>query len=293
MQTKQYKWTLRKGSRKEICPNCGKKRFVPYVLAADGVTMAGAEFGRCDREQECGYIRYPEGDTPLVVDKPAPVPKPTLHYIGEVRQVGQYNSPLYRYLCRVMGVCDALVAFLDYKVTETPAGDVVWWQIAADGEVRTGKVMKYGENGHRVKYADYAVGWAHKNPQFRDLFVGEELRQCLFGEHLLTARPDDLVAVVESEKTAVFMSRYIPDIVWVATGGAQGIKNAERLQVLQGRRVILIPDEGQYYAWLKVANLYGWHCDNIAAEMMTESGCDIMDIVLNELQLCGLVNLTA
>ena len=64
--SEQYKWSLRKGGKKERCPQCGKLRFVPFVLTADPTVKAGTEYGRCDREQSCGYFRYPGGEVKAV-----------------------------------------------------------------------------------------------------------------------------------------------------------------------------------------------------------------------------------
>ena len=36
-----YKWMLRKGGKKERCPQCGRMRFVPFVLTADPSVKAG------------------------------------------------------------------------------------------------------------------------------------------------------------------------------------------------------------------------------------------------------------
>ena len=54
-----YKYTLDKSSKKFYCPRCGKKRFVKYIAVETGEYAAGS-FGRCDREQECGYYLYPK-----------------------------------------------------------------------------------------------------------------------------------------------------------------------------------------------------------------------------------------
>ena len=45
------------------------------------------------------------------------------------------------------------------------------------------------------------------------------MTQCLFGEHLLTRYPERIVALVEAEKTAVIGAGFIPEYVWLATGG--------------------------------------------------------------------------
>ena len=274
---KTYKWQLRKGSRKEYCPNCGQKRFVPYVLSSDGVTLAGAEFGRCDREQNCGYQRYPDGERYTVSEPQKIQPRPRLEYASNDLHVST-DSNLFEWAAGLLGLSDAVLAWSDYNVG-CIGGRVIWWQIDREGVVRAGKVMSYRSDGHRDKSDQWGVTWAHKHPQLKQSFRGEELQQCLFGEHLLTSNQNKPVALVESEKTAVVMSRLIPEYVWLATGGSQGIKSNERLAPLAGRTVLLIPDNGQYYAWKRAAEQYGWGIwDGLENDAPFE-GADILDIV--------------
>lgn len=273
---KTYKWQLRKGSKKEYCPNCGQKRFVPYVLASDGVTLAGAEFGRCDREQNCGYQRYPDGERYAVAEPQKIQPRPRLEYTGDLHV--STDSNLFEWSCGLLGLNDAVLAWSDYNVG-CIGGRVIWWQIDRDGVVRAGKVMSYRSDGHRDKSDQWGVTWAHKHPQLKQSFNGEELQQCLFGEHLLAANPEKPVALVESEKTAVVMSRFIPEYIWLATGGSQGIKSNERLAPLIGRKVFLIPDNGQYYSWLRVAEQYGWDIWDGMERDVPFDGADILDII--------------
>ena len=93
------------------------------------------------------------------------------------------------------------------------------------------------ETGHRVKEPQAFVSWAHSEMKLQDF----HLKQCLFGEHLLK-KSSSPVMLVESEKTAVVMSHFIPDYIWLATGGKNGCFNSEAMQVLKGREVTLIPD---------------------------------------------------
>lgn len=273
---KTYKWQLRRGSRKEICPNCGQKRFVPYVLASDGVTLAGAEFGRCDREQNCGYQRYPDGERYTVAEPQKIQPRPRLEYVGDLHV--STDSNLFEWACCLLGLSDAVLAWSDYNVG-CICGRVIWWQIDREGVVRAGKVMSYRPDGHRDKSDQWGVTWAHKHPQLKQHFEGEELQQCLFGEHLLAANTKKPVALVESEKTAVVMSRFFSEYVWLATGGSQGIKSNERLAPLVGRKVLLIPDNGQYYAWKRAAEQYGWDIWNGLECDKPFEGADILDII--------------
>lgn len=274
---KSYKWQLRKGSKKEICPNCGRKRFVPYVLSSDGVTLAGFEFGRCDREQNCGYQRYPNGERYMVAEPVKIQPRERLEYASDDLHIST-DSSLFEWAVGLLGLNDAVLAWSDYNVG-CIGGRVIWWQIDREGIVRTGKVMAYRSDGHRDKSDQWGVTWAHKHPQLKSLFRGEDLQQCLFGEHLLASNSNKPVALVESEKTAVLMSRFMPEYVWLATGGSQGIKSNERLAPLIGRKVFLIPDNGQYYAWKRAAELYGWNIwDGLERDTPFE-GADILDIL--------------
>lgn len=53
-----YKYTLDKGSKKFLCPNCTKKTFVKYI-DTETRNYLSDEFGKCDREQNCNYHKAP------------------------------------------------------------------------------------------------------------------------------------------------------------------------------------------------------------------------------------------
>lgn len=282
MERKGYKWQLLKGSTKEVCPACGKKRFVPYVLAADNTTRAGELFGRCDREVECGYHRYPDGVRVADCVKREPTPtKPMLQYTGSLYVT--HGDTLFGWASSIVGEEAARAAWDRYKVGCTHDGRTIWWQVDTDGVCRGGKIMRYGSDGHRVKAEnEWAVLWAHADRWFKPMHTGEELHQCLFGAHLLNEEREKVVMVVESEKTAVLMSVFQPDRLWVATGGVGGIKSIERMAVLNGRRVCLVPDDGCYFDWLRFAKRYGWAIDDVAEREGVFKGCDILDIRIAE-----------
>jgi hypothetical protein len=78
----------------------------------------------------------------------------------------------------------------------------------------------------------------------------------LFGEHLLIDKCKP-VAIVESEKTAIISSIYLPQFIWLAFGGI-GF-NIDKCSILKGRTVTLFPDlskpkEGQLTAFEKWSN---------------------------------------
>ncbi len=132
-------------------------------------------------------------------------------------------------------------------------GATVFWQIDMSGGIRSGKIMLYNpETGRRVKEPHSHIMWMHKKLKIDDY----NLRQCLFGEHLLNLNPGKPVGIVESEKTAIIASAYLPDLVWVATGGKEGLSD-DKCRSLAGRDVILYPDlskDGKtYQKWFKKA----------------------------------------
>jgi len=74
------------------------------------------------------------------------------------------------------------------------------------------------------------------------------LAQCYFGEHLLTVDPRKPVALVESEKTAIIASVYLPQFNWLAVGSLTNL-NREKFRPLAGRKVALWPDLNCFDRW--------------------------------------------
>lgn len=271
---KSYKWMLRKGSKKEICPQCGQRRFVPYVLTADGVTLAGPALGRCDREQNCGYQRYPDGvkKDPQPIDNYKPATQPI---VFDSRIVKPRRSALFDFAYRLIGV-DAYAVWERYKI-DAIGKATIFWYFDANGLCRGGKEICYKADGHRDKSVFPPVCWAHKDTRFNGTYSGDTLLQPLFGEHLLNERPNGTVAIVESEKTAALMSAFEPNTIWLACGGSQGLKRADKLKVLKGRKVVLIPDNAQYYNWKNTAEANGWKIIDFIEKHPMFEGCDILD----------------
>ena len=201
-------------------------------------------------------------------------------------------NPLYRYFTKVMGKENVDKLFSLYRVGTSKrwGGATVFWQTDRDGNVRAGKIMGYDAvTGHRIKEPFNQVSWVHsvrKVPDFR-------MKQCLFGEHLLSdtsaamsAKP---VAIVESEKTALVAAHFIPDFIWLATGGMHGCFNGEAIQVLDGREVILFPDLKATEEWRQRLLMLESFCrratcsdllERIATNEQRSQGLDIADFLL-------------
>src|SRR5690606_28457213 len=117
-------------------------------------------------------------------------------------------------------------------------GATVFWQIDYSGQVRSGKVMAYDSlTGKRLKKPFNYITWVHKILKITDF----HLEQCYFGEHLLSENLNSLVAIVESEKTAIIASLYFPEFIWIAAGSLNNI-SVQRSNALYQRDIVLFPD---------------------------------------------------
>jgi hypothetical protein len=68
--------------------------------------------------------------------------------------------------------------------------------------------------------------------------------QCLYGLWHLPKKPDALVLLCESEKTAIIGSFMMPEFCWIATGGTNGL-SAEKTPALAERRVLICFDSDE------------------------------------------------
>ena len=174
-----------------------------------------------------------------------------------------------------------------YQLGVTKSGDVIFFQIDKEGRCRTGKVMKYDPvTGHRIKddSSKCPITWIHALIKRKGLLPEEwELTQCLFGEHLLSLYPDRTVALVESEKTAVICAGFIPEHVWLATGGKTSLGN--KLEVLSGRKVVACPDVDAYGFWREHLAIYpnikvSDYLQHIVGDNPSFSHMDLADLIL-------------
>ena len=107
----------------------------------------------------------------------------------------------------------------------------VFWSINRAKKVQKAKVSYYKPNGRRTNR--FKVPYKNEDGYY----------SCLFGEHLLDVieNKEKAVMLVESEKTAIVCAMHYPEYIWLAYGGITALTN-EKIQVLIGRKVILIPD---------------------------------------------------
>lgn len=123
-------------------------------------------------------------------------------------------------------------------------------------------------NGKRIKEPYNHIQWAHKALQYTDY----KLKQCLFGEHLLRIN-DKTVAIVESEKTAIIASAFMPDFIWLATGSLNNL-SADKCRVLKGRKVILFPDLNAFDKWTAKAKEMAHPSSLLVSDLLERNASD-------------------
>ena len=199
---------------------------------------------------------------------------------------------LFAFVAAIIGSDEAQRLMEMYRVGTSKHwhGATVFWQIAADDNVRGGKIMLYDRlTGHRVQEPFPHINWVHsvlKLPDFK-------LTQCFFGEHLLPYIRDKPVAIVESEKTAILATHYLPQYLWLATGGKCSCLTREAIQALRGREVMLAPDLNATDDWRKKLMLFDdsgikatlfESLEQMATDEQREQGLDIADFLCQRVQ---------
>lgn len=164
-----------------------------------------------------------------------PKPLPTSYIDENIMRSSQkcYEANnLFLFLSSQFGETATLSLMEKYHVGTSKhwTGATVFWQVDNQGKVRTGKVMLYNpETGKRVKEPYSHVSWVHSLIPHMDF----NLCQCFFGEHLINVAKTKPIALVESEKTALIASYYLPQFIWIASGGKNGCFNTKSLSVLK------------------------------------------------------------
>ena len=278
-----FKYSLLKKG-KAICPECGRKTFVLYIDNNTGKPLHSAT-GKCDRADNCGCHYTPKqyfNDNNILFNKENYIPvkpmfkpqcKPSYVDVELLKQsLRDYEeNGLIRYLYGIIGAeaVNEVISRYFIGTSKHWSSSTVFWQIDMNGKIRAGKIMQYdSRTGKRVKQPINKISWVHtalKLPNFH-------LSQCLFGEHLLRDNTK-MVAVVESEKTAIIASIYLPDMIWLACGGC-GNLSMKFCKSLKSRNVVLFPDAGKYNEWSGKAKALSTFCSISVSSLIEEKASD-------------------
>lgn len=331
--TTAYRYRLQRYAgpkSRTTCPDCNQPRcFTRYVDTNTGDILPD-EYGRCNRETNCGYQFNPytrpangglsfamaieRNDLPTTYAAPRPAHiAPTVPAVLSIpaavyrAAIGHYEGNTLAQLLRQhfgLGVADELLKRFQLGTSSYWPGACVFWLIDEQGRARGGQVVLYDETGHTVKHPHRHTTWAHTALAHTHEQHGQPLptwlteyaahgqkSPCLFGlPQLANAPAGKPVALVESAKTAMFATPYMPDYIWLATMGLSFL-TADRLEPLRNRRIVLWPDAGALDKWQgKAAELRGLgfkvevsdKLEKLLTPAEYEAGNDLADVLLND-----------
>jgi hypothetical protein len=304
---------LRKGSKKDVCPNCFQKRFVPYVDEnGEPAPHDGQPFGRCDRQNKCGFHRKPweHGDADgwrrhAVVSQPPRVVRKQKKYMN-AGLIAEHDRPntFTNWIHDAFGadVLANLKQRFDMGTLQMHGREyAIFWQTDEHGNIHTGKAIPYEvRNGEprRVRTGFGGAFWMHKT--LKPAPSHEEWTQRPFGLRQLEQMPGATVGVVESEKTAVLCAAVMPALAWVAVGGCANLTAYDNectvIEALKGRRVLLFPDSDAVEDWATKADVLAQNGFDVTVDVQwmealtpdqRAEGLDLGDVVCMTLKREG------
>ena len=283
------------------CPKCEKNHQFTRYIDQETNTYLSNEVGICNRIDECGYHFTPKqySDknglmTPYFINRPRieSAPQPISFIDDKIfkETLAAFDENCFiQYLHSIFDTKTVNILIQEYHIGTSKVwkgGTTIFWQVDRKSGIRTGKLIKYDSvTGKRLKVPFIHTNWVHSILKLKDF----NLKQCFFGIHLIDIYPNKTIGIVESEKTAIIASVYFPEIVWIASGGADGI-NKEKVKDLVGRKVILFPDTSNeskiLKKWEQKANEFGFELSSFTEEYAIDQklkpGLDIADLIIHE-----------
>lgn len=265
---KTYKFKLDKSSKKYLCPSpgCGKKTFVRFVDSVTG-ELQPEHYGRCDREEKCGYYLYPKSDwfDSATFSKSLAIRRETRPQ-KEKRQLfipwealkttlgGYSECSFFNYLSN-KGVPDNLLEeiismyLLGTIQSGYLRGALTIPYINENDQVAFVQVKQFDEQNKTIKTSALHSLLKDKpgNQWIEEYEQNEKRVSCFFGAHLLKKYPRNPIALVEAPKTAIYGTCYygVPkddnDLLWLAVYNKSSLTE-DKFKVLKGRNIVVFPD---------------------------------------------------
>lgn len=288
------RYTLDKSSKKHLCPQCNKKRFVLYIDIETNEYLP-AKYGRCDRLDNCAYHLNPYKDNYLnsgsIENKQAndwkPKPKPKTFYFDletfkQTLKPERYDVNIFiqnlvkrvKYPFDVEDITKVIeLYYLGTVSNGYRAGANTFPFIDIDGNIRAIQVKQFDNNNHTTG-TDFlhSIIEKHHNrnktplPAWLKAYNNNESKvSSLFGEHLLSKYPNNPIALVEAPKTAIYGTLYLgqpeqpKNFIWLAVYNKSSF-SFDKLKVLKDRDVFVFPDLSKdgstFKEWQTKANEY-------------------------------------
>lgn len=274
------------------CPSCGRAKTFTYFMDTDTGERFPPEYGVCDRVESCSYSLRPDKDSKgekvvFIPEPPRPVYFLDMNEVTE-RMANDGQNYFFDWLDELIGKgwADALKKLYRLGTSLEHEGFVSFPLIDIDQNLRQIKEMKYDSASGKRIHEKGSQRWSHEKWKYPDL----NLQLTYFGSHLLK-EDNKPVALVESEKSAVLASHFIPKFTWIATGSLTLLTN-ERCQQLQGMDLTLFPDLLAYPLWKNKAKfLKGMRSINVsdylevnAQRFNLQKGDDIADLIIKKIR---------
>jgi hypothetical protein len=271
------------------CPGCGKPRCFTRYLDTETGELLPDEYGRCDRETNCGYAlnpytrpadgglsyavatergeRLPHASTTFHSSPARKVLAPIVSIPADVftASLGHYRRNVLAQLLQQHfgeGVADELLSRFKLGTSAHWPGACVFWLIDEQGRVRGGQVVLYDETGHTVKEPRRHTTWAHTalatayqrrsepSPTWlADYEAHGQKSPCLFGLPQLATAP--VMQPIALVESAKTAILATPYFPRYLWLATMGLSylTPERLEPLRGRRIVLFPDAGALAQW--------------------------------------------
>lgn len=271
----QYRYTFEKGSKKHRCPACHKKRFVRYVDIETQQYLPN-EYGKCDREVNCGYHLnpykngYAKDNNNVIIPtyynnkvdlKPKQVfiPKEVFYKTRTAYQENNFIQNLLNNIAYPFKADDIEKIIAQYHLgTVTKGyckGGTTFPFIDSDNNIRAIQVKTFNESNHTINtnFLHAIIEKHYSNnkkelPKWLKEYNNNDAKvSCLFGEHLLNKYPYNPIALVEAPKTAIYGTLYfgfpnnLKNLLWLAVYNLSSL-NLKKCKALKGRKVFLFPD---------------------------------------------------
>ncbi|CAZ98728.1 DUF6371 domain-containing protein [Zobellia galactanivorans] len=273
---------------KKDCPKCGGKKTLTLFMNRLTGEVYPDTFGTCDRQESCGYNNRPKRTTRTSKEVIKPTPPKPIDYIDIQEVINRElegNNHFFTFLRGCIGTDGLNHVKMKYRLGTSIEHSkfVAFPQIDEKGRCRQIKEMLYDPKTGKRKKIKGAQRWAFEKFRYPNL----NLEQCFFGSHLIAGN-EKPIALVESEKTALICSYFIPDYIWLATG-CLTMLTPQRCAFLKGRKLILYPDKGKAFAiWkMKAAKIKGTASITVSDYLETKSevkeGDDLADLILKKL----------
>lgn len=270
-----------------LCP-CGRSnrdgKFAPFKGFQDK--------GYC---HSCGETFLPQTEKESPKRPFSPLPPKPISYMDpkllEASLQAYERNNFVSFLKSTFGESLAIQAVEAYKIGTSAArpNANVFWYIDTSQRIRGGKIMVYNAStGKRQNF----FSWSHSRLKIDDY----NFKPCFFGEHLLQTDTSKNVGIVESEKTAIIASLVFPELIWLASGGKEGL-SPYKFESLRNRNVFLFPDltrpgdtKNCFDLWVKEINaingmITGYFgvsdfFEKRASKKEKEAGLDLADYIL-------------